>query len=407
MKKFAMAAAAIGALAASLLVGVAPTSAATAPTGYVVVENEGGCELQQLDLVTGLLTDLPAAPSVDACSVDLAVTTAGVVHGIAQTGEGEVSLITYAADGTASATAISVAGDDTFGLADGGIAISAGGTIYVQLVAGIPGCDTGSPDDTLVDEVAPLYEGDSVCLFTLDAGSGVATIIGTTGLFETYFLDLTSCASGLITQFVDSELGAFVWATESTSTGEATPTVVSETPLGGYDCPSTSDTLYAVSTAEVLRGTAQPSALIPGVGTVNTATGVYSETAALSDPEANVIALGVTPIAVDDDVAQAERSRRPSPADPPHTLNDPTGAWRHGATPPSRASRLRRRACRRRGSGGSTARRGESATMAARYSSQSGCSPCIARYISTSSSTVASSGAAATGLRSASPSSTT
>ena len=88
-----------------------------------------------------------------------------------------------------------------------------------------------------------------------------------------------------------------MWATESTSTGEATPTVVSETPLGGYDCPSTSDTLYAVSTAEVLRGTAQPSALVPGVGTVNTATGVYSETAALSDPEANVIALGVTPIA--------------------------------------------------------------------------------------------------------------
>ena len=306
MKKFAMAAAAIGALAASMVVGVGPTSAATAPTGYVVVETEGGCELQQLDLVTGLLTDLPAAPSLEACSVDLAVTTAGVVHGIARTGEGGASLVTYAADGTASATAISVPGDENFGLADGGIAISAGGTIYVQLVAGIPGCDTGSPDDTIVDEAAPLYQGDSVCLFTLDAGSGVATIIGTTGLFETYFIDLTSCASGLITQYIDSDMGAFVWATESTSTGEVTPTIESDTPLGGYDCPSTGDTLYAVSTAEVLRGTSTPSAIVPGVGTVNTATGVYTEAATLSDPEANVIALGVTPIAVDNGVAQAE-----------------------------------------------------------------------------------------------------
>ena len=208
MKKFAMAAAAIGALAASLLVGVAPTSAATAPIGYVVIEGDGGCELQQLDLVTGLLTDLPAARQRRRLLRRPRGhhRRRGPRHRPGRGGRGQPHHLRRrrhrvapppspwpATTPSASPTAASPSAPR--------------GTIYVQLVAGIPGCDTGSPDDTIIDEAAPLYEGDSVCLFTLDAGTGVATLVGTTGLFETYFFDLTSCASGLITQFVDSELG--------------------------------------------------------------------------------------------------------------------------------------------------------------------------------------------------------
>ena len=37
-----------------------------------------------------------------------------------------------------------------------------------------------------------------MCLYTLDTGTGVATLVGTTGLFQTPFLGLTWCG-GLTT----------------------------------------------------------------------------------------------------------------------------------------------------------------------------------------------------------------
>jgi hypothetical protein len=306
MRNFIKAAAALGAFTIAVIVPAVPTisavGAAETPKGYVVTEAETGCDLQQVDLTTGVLTDLPAASDSAACAVDLAVSPTGVVHGITQN-EGGPFLVTYAADGSATQTPITVAGDDGTGLAQGGIAISASGTIYVHLVASIEGCDTGTPGTVVgTPGAGPLYQGDSVCLFTLDAGSGAATLIGTTGLFETYFFDLTSCTSGLRTLFADNELQAITWATESSATGAVTPGPDADAPLGGYDCASTGDTLYAVTNPAAGLGSpnATPAAasMTPGVGTIDTATGAYTETAPLSDPTALVMALGVAPTAV-------------------------------------------------------------------------------------------------------------
>jgi hypothetical protein len=306
MKRFSKAAAAFGAFAAAVIVPAVPTistvSAAEAPMGYVVTEAEVGCELQQVDLTTGALTDLPAPGSEDACAVDLAVAPSGVVYGISllDAEGGGPQLVTYAADGTPTITPITVTGDAQPWMAQGGIAVSAGGTVYVQLVARIPGCDTGTTPDTLLSE--PLYEGDSVCLFTLDPSSGAATLVGTTGLFETYFWSLTSCASTLRTLYVDDRSESIIWATESAATGAVTPGAEAVDPVAGYDCASTSDTLYAVTNPGLGIGlpgsvSAPTAEGIPGVGTVDPATGVYTENAELSDPEAFVLALAVTPAA--------------------------------------------------------------------------------------------------------------
>ena len=234
--------------------------------GYVVTQGDGGCELQQIDLTTGVLTDLPAAASDAACAVDLAVAPNGVVHGIAGGEIDDPQLVTYAADGTPTLTPITVAGADNVWMATGGIAVSAAGTVYVHLVVSMPGCDTGTTPVTSAG--TPLYEGDSVCLFTVDAGTGAATLIGTTDLFETVFLQLTSCASTLRTIFATEGFAGLQWATESAATGAATPGPAVDQPLAGYDCASTGDTLYAVTgTAMINLGSNTPAAgEIPGCG---------------------------------------------------------------------------------------------------------------------------------------------
>ena len=105
-------------VAALLVVGwVAPQTSsaeAVAPMGYTVIAGDGSCDLATLDLVTGTLTDLPAASSPEACAIDLAAaptapstasarrTSARATGGnLAQAAEAG-TLITFAADGTAT-----------------------------------------------------------------------------------------------------------------------------------------------------------------------------------------------------------------------------------------------------------------------------------------------------------------
>ena len=116
--------------------------------GYTVIAGDGSCDLATLDLVTGTLTDLPAASSAEACAIDLAAAPDGTVYGIgydfgpsaptATCGpgrRGRARFITYAADGTATTTTIAVEDGTNGGMSyGGGIAVSASGTIYVHLV---------------------------------------------------------------------------------------------------------------------------------------------------------------------------------------------------------------------------------------------------------------------------------
>ena len=302
-------AATIVAVAGLAVVGWAvPTTtvagAASSATGYTVIQGDGVCDLATVDLTTGQLTDLPAASSAEACAVDLAVTPSGKVWGIwgnffrsgSITPQAPVSavLVSYAADGTATTVPITdPLSDGYIGLADGGIAVAPNGTVYVHLVNDNPGCDTGTTPDTTI---APLYAGDSVCLFTVNPATGVATIVGTTGLFETVFSQLAWCG-GLISTADTSQNGS--WVTESTSTGAVTVGPDIQEFPAGYDCDSTTGSpLYALVGDQILLdGASAPAATGAAVATVDPATGVTTPVAPLSDQAADVMALAVVPTA--------------------------------------------------------------------------------------------------------------
>ena len=69
--------------------------------------------------------------------------------------------------------------------------MSASGTIYVHLVDRRARLRHRRPrPSTTLRSIEPQYAGDSVCLYTLDPGTGVATLVGTTGLFQTPFFGL-------------------------------------------------------------------------------------------------------------------------------------------------------------------------------------------------------------------------
>lgn len=299
-------AAAVAAVTGLAVVGWAvPASSVDAtggPVGYTVVVGDGGCDLATVDLTTGQLTDLPAASSAEACAVDLAVSPSGTVWGIwggfnRGTGIGPQAsepgvLVRYAADGSATTVAITDADGTGDGfLAEGGIAVAPNGTVYVHLVTDNPACDTGTTPDTTIG--LPLYAGDSVCLFTVDPATGAATIVGTTGLFQTVFSQLAWCG-GLLS--IADTSGSGEWVTESASTGAVTIGASVDQFPAGYDCDSTTGSpLYAiVGEGNVLDGASVPAATSASVATVNPATGATTVVAPLSDPQAEVIALAVS-----------------------------------------------------------------------------------------------------------------
>ncbi len=69
--------------------------------------------------------------------------------------------------------------------------------------------------------LGPLYEGDSVCLFTVDPATGAATVVGHDRPVRDRVLPRsTACASGLRSTYFGDE--SLVWATESSTTGAVT-----------------------------------------------------------------------------------------------------------------------------------------------------------------------------------------
>lgn len=312
MKKLTKVGVALGALAATLILPSVPATSAqetpSTPTGYTLVAGDSGCELAVIDLTTGALTDLAAGPSEDACALDLAASPAGVVYGI--TFEGGIpsstpqavdaaSLVTYSMNGTPTLTPINVPSADEGSLIYGGIAVSASGTLYVHLVTDEAECDTGTTPDTTPDTVLePEYAGDSVCLYTLNPSTGVATIVGTTGLFETPFFGLASCGSLTSISFAqDSEASIAYWTTENASTGEAFPGAVVQSFPVGYDCNSVAGSPLWALTSPESDGPFSPLATQVSVAQVDASTGTITTIVPVSDASADLLGLAVVPTA--------------------------------------------------------------------------------------------------------------
>jgi hypothetical protein len=294
MKKLALACAAAAALLlGSIVIGAGPSSAASSTIGYTIIRSDGGCDLATLDLTTGLLTDLPAATSPEACVNDLAANSEGAVWGIidgnqnsnaglgaAAIAPSAIFLVAFDTDGTPKLSQIGI---DDIGsgasLEDGGIAFGPAGT-YIQAFLG--GSNTS------------CNAGIAVCLLTYDPETGIATPIGGSGLEEQTLITLTDCASGQYTLIPGRtlELGL-----SNRTTGEVTPGTSVDAGLAGFDCAPGGSTLYAISSPLVLFGSGT-AANDASVGTLDPTTGQFTAVAPVSDPDAFIELLAVpgTPV---------------------------------------------------------------------------------------------------------------
>ena len=280
--------------------------ATAAPTlGYTIVANGTGlCDLNTIDLATGALTDLPAPSSEAACADDLAVAPNGTVYGIAgyqffavgsvgpaADSLGDPQLITFSANGTPSGQTLTVDAAPISGIFGGSIAIDAAGTMYVIAInettcdAGLNANGSFAPSDTLA------YN----CLFTVNIATGALTQVGQGFSPDNPVFGLTSCASKMWSQVsglmapLNGNQPATVglpWASINPTTGVPTEAGIS-TQIFGFDCLATGNTVYAMSTVFVGYGptSIEPQGAAPGsfsLGTVDPATGVFTETVTLS-----------------------------------------------------------------------------------------------------------------------------
>ncbi len=275
-----------------------------APTmGYTIVSTGPNlCDLYSVDLVTGVLTDLPATTSEAACAADLAVAPNGTVYGIAGTqylgpvavapaydSFGGAELITYSADGTPSGLSLTIDDLPITGLSGGGIAVDAAGTVYIIAINETT-CDPrltapGSfdPSDTYVFS----------CLYSVNLTTGALTQIGEALAANTTTWGLTSCTTNLWTVSdqvpplsIDSEPAslAFPWLSINPTTAAVTPGGGANQ-LFGYDCLASHTTIYALSGDGIgdtsLSG---PAVVAPPqtLGTVDPNTGVFNPTVAVT-----------------------------------------------------------------------------------------------------------------------------
>ena len=277
-----------------------------APTlGYTIVSNGSGlCDLNTIDLATGTLTDLTAPSSEAACADDLAVAPNGTVYGIAgyqffgvgsvgpaADSLGDPQLITFSANGTPSGQTLTVNGTPISGILGGSIAIDAAGTMYAIAVNETT-CDAGSnPNGNFAPSDTLAYN----CLFTVNIATGALTRVGQAFSPDNPVFGLTSCASkmwsqvsGLMAPLNGNEPATvgLPWASIDPTTGRLTEAGIS-TQIFGFDCLATGNTVYAMSTVFLGSGptSIEPQGAAPGsfsLGTVDPATGVFTETVTLS-----------------------------------------------------------------------------------------------------------------------------
>jgi hypothetical protein len=227
----------VGVAAASLVAPAVISSSgagAQAPFAYSIArEGDSGCDLVTIDLTTAAVTDLSADPSGDACVSDLAVAPDGTPWGLFE-GPRRLSEPRLAApaadpppaalvrfDPATGAVAATVPIVDAQFLALGGIAITADGTVYVQLVGDT--CNSGG----------------SVCTFTVNPATGSLTEVGPVDEVETNFYFLADC--GGLVSLIRGEPAQFM---RVNSTDGSTSAAGSTDWLAGYDCAG--DQRYAL-----------------------------------------------------------------------------------------------------------------------------------------------------------------
>jgi hypothetical protein len=307
--------------------GVVATPAAQAglgeptepPPAYVLVlADRDSCQLASVDLGSGAVTVLSAAPSAEACADDLAVAPDGSVWGIGDGDDAslEAELIHYDATTGEVLTRTAIQGSFTeSGLAFGGLAFDGAGTLYVQLVTDEPGCD-----------------GDAVCLYTADPTTAQASFVGAPGadFFATFFAFLAAdCGASLRT----IGFGALITGADTTGADTSWDAVVPAAPLSntlnsydkasgamttggafpddlfvvGLDYFRTDGTLYALlaprsvpietsdptTDATAAAGDVGTSAIEVSLYTVDPATVEVTLVAPLSEPDLNLGALAI------------------------------------------------------------------------------------------------------------------
>jgi len=188
-----------------------------------------------------------------------------------------IVVVAFSADGTPSASTVSL--DDTITspvLVYGGIAFdpSLGSLLHVGVSGTDPACPTGG----------------GVCLLTYDPETGLATPIGGSGLLSTPFTMLTSCTSAIYTTY---DPDGMALATVDRDTGAVTGGEFLDASIAGYDCAPGTNTLYAISGSQNVPLGNGPAAVDATVGTLDPATGAYTEIAAVSEPGTDIYALAV------------------------------------------------------------------------------------------------------------------
>jgi hypothetical protein len=284
------------------------------PAAYTIdgVDFPDGCALQRLDLGSGTVTPLPAAPSPEACVIDLAVAPDGSVWGIGPApteGPFLPAFLTHfdADTGAVLSSTLFTGAFSEAQLRYGGLAFDSAGTLYAQLVTDEPGCDV-----------------DFVCLYTVDPSTAVATFVGTPGddFAETFLAFLAAdCGTAMETvvpAIIDdaatdaswdgptaADHGADSLASYDAATGALTqgPELVDPNDfVVGLDYFRTDGTLYALIAPRLLPGEESVEATVDDVYasafqvalyTVDPATAEVTLVAPLSDPEANIATLGI------------------------------------------------------------------------------------------------------------------
>lgn len=308
MKRTLTGIAALALVVGTIVVSAGPVSSAAAPSATWAWTSvrfaDEGCVLGKIDLATGALTQLPGTPSNAACVQDLAAGPDGSVWGIDQERRGGASLQDFSApqaatpislvrfDTTtgeaASVKMVDIAGSDgEAGLANGGLAITADGTVWAQIV-----------DTTCAD-------GDYVCLYTVNPTTGVATQVGPSNLFQTYMDGLAICGTGPIT-LVGAQAGPpsttipvpqangqdLHVGTVSATTGAVTKGPDTLDTIIGYDCGGAS-TGYALLGSEPLIIGSTPQSTEADLVRFDPATGATTAVAAVTPTDADVALLAI------------------------------------------------------------------------------------------------------------------
>jgi len=312
-------AAATSVVVASVAIGVGDTTPAGATdTDRPVIayslrlaDDEETCELVTVDWATGAVTDLPAAPSADACALDLAVAPDGTVHGFAfETTPLPLDvtpaivvtssighLVTYAADGTATRVEVVLPEPyttltDVPGFEFMGLAIDAAGNVLLMvngLWADLTDC-SAAPFVTDIGAATDTF-GMTSCLFGLDPATGLLTLIGGSRLNAETSLGMSIGVDGAWTLVTPLGVGAdpvpsvavdAYWSTVNPTTGEVTitPTTYGISFIGLYD--------QLRSRREVFSYVMDETALTPEgavmTATIDPTTGEVTPIANVDDP---------------------------------------------------------------------------------------------------------------------------